>query len=76
MFCEQEGTVWNRNVKKKIVFYYRFLQLSYVIGIVFIEWSWHTHSAHWQNVRSALLSLALGKIEITWVQNGPVPLET
>jgi hypothetical protein len=37
-----------------------------------IQWSLHTDSEHWQYFQSVFLSLAVGQIELTWVQNGPV----
>jgi len=39
------------------------LQLSYVIWIVLVEWSLHTHSEHWQHFQSDFLSLAVGQIQ-------------
>jgi hypothetical protein len=47
------------------------LQLLYVVWIVLIEWSLHTHSEHWQHFESVFLFLAVVQIGLTCVQNGP-----
>ena len=71
-FFRTRSIVGKRNVKEICLYYGCFLQFLHVIWIVFIDWSLHTHSEHWKNIRSAFLYLALGRIELRCVQNGPI----